>query len=54
MAFKTELEAFRSYAKEFPDECTFLVDTYDSIQGLNNAVKVGLEMKIKGHQLFGV
>ena len=54
MAFKTELEAFRSYAKEFPDECTFLVDTYDSIQGLNNAVQVGLEMKIKGHQLFGV
>ena len=54
MAFKTELEAFRSYAKEFPDECTFLVDTYDSIQGLNNAVQVGLEMKNKGHQLFGV
>ena len=54
MSFGTELEAFREYAREFPNECTLLVDTYDSIEGLTNAVKVGLEMKEKGYHLFGV
>ena len=54
MSFETELEAFREYAREFPNECTLLVDTYNSIEGLTNAVKVGLEMKEKGYQLFGV
>ena len=54
MSFETELEAFRAYAEEFPHECTFLVDTYNSVKGLNNAVEVALEMKEKGHELFGV
>ena len=54
MSFETELEAFRAYAEEFPHECTFLIDTYDSVEGLKNAVKIGLEMEKKGYRLFGV
>ena len=45
MAFDSELEAFRAYAKAFPTNCVLLVDTYDITQGLRNAITVGLEMK---------
>ena len=54
-AFETELEAFRAYAALFPDECTLLVDTYDTLKsGIPNAIRVGLEMRDAGHQLAGV
>lgn len=38
--FDTELEAFRAYACEYPDNCTLLVDTYNVLKsGLPNAIK---------------
>lgn len=54
MAFDDELEAFRAYAKCFPTNCVLLVDTYDIMQGLKNAITVGLEMKARGEHLTGV
>ena len=54
MAFGDELEAFRAYAKAFPTNCVLLVDTYDVVQGLKNAITVGLEMKERGEHLTGV
>ncbi len=49
MSFPSELEAFRHYAKTFPDACTFLVDTYDTLRsGVPNAIKVFQEMKDAG------
>lgn len=54
MSFKTELEAFQEYAKIYPDNCVFLIDTYDSLNsGIENAIKVGKKLKEKGHN-FGV
>jgi len=39
--FSTELEAFRAYARTYPDNCTFLVDTYNVLKsGVPNAIKV--------------
>ena len=39
--FPTELDAFRAYAKAYPDNCTLLVDTYNTLQsGIPNAIKV--------------
>lgn len=39
--FDSELEAFRAYAKEYPDSCTLLVDTYNTLKsGIPNAIKV--------------
>ena len=39
--FDTELEAFRAYAKIYPSECTFLVDTYNVLKsGVPNAIKI--------------
>lgn len=39
--FPTELDAFKAYAKIYPDNCTLLVDTYNTLkQGVPNAIKV--------------
>ena len=39
--FPTELEAFRAYGRVYPENCTFLVDTYNVLKsGIPNAIKV--------------
>lgn len=49
MSFDEEIEAFRAYAKLFPDACILLVDTYDTLgSGVPNAIKVFDEMKAAG------
>ena len=47
-SFGDEREAFRAYAKSFPDSSVFLVDTYDSIGGVRNAIAVAREMRAAG------
>lgn len=38
--FPSELEAFRAYARTYPDQCTLLVDTYNVLKsGIPNAIK---------------
>lgn len=54
MAFDSELEAFRAYARIFPKNCVLLVDTYDVKQGIENAITVGLEMRAAGECLSGI
>lgn len=54
MAYGDELDAFRAYARALPDQCVFLVDTYDTIEGVKNAVKVGQELRLHGHELLGI
>ncbi|WP_238457951.1 hypothetical protein [Alkalihalobacterium alkalinitrilicum] len=52
---ESEIEAFRTYANVFPDECVFLVDTYDTIHsGIPNAIKVAKELEAKGYLLKGI
>jgi nicotinate phosphoribosyltransferase len=53
-SFDSELEAFRAFARSFPDESTFLVDTFDTEQGTQNAIQVAQEMLKNGHHLNGV
>lgn len=50
----TELDAFRDYAKAFPNSTTLLIDTYDTIQGARNACIVAKEMGARGAQLRAV
>ncbi len=39
--FPTELEAFRAYARTYPSNCTFLVDTYNVLKsGVPNAIQI--------------
>ena len=38
-AFASEEEAFRAFAQDHPDRVTFLVDTYDTVNGVRNAIE---------------
>ncbi len=53
--FPTELDAFRAYAKVYPDACTLLVDTYNVLKsGVPNAITVFQELKAAGHKPQGI
>lgn len=53
--FPTELDAFRAYAKVYPDSCTLLIDTYNVLKsGLPNAITVFKELSAKGHSPQGI
>jgi len=54
MAFDCESDSFRAYARAMPQNCVFLVDTYDSIQGTRNAIEVGREIRQRGLELRGI
>lgn len=53
-AFESERAAFRAYARTFPQNAVFLIDTYDTLEGARNAAVVGLEMRKQGHEPAGV
>lgn len=49
MSFKDEYTAFKEYARLYPDACTLLVDTYDTLKsGVPNAIRVFQEMRAEG------
>ena len=49
MSFKDEYTAFKEYARLYPDACTLLVDTYDTLKsGVPNAIRVFKEMRDEG------
>ena len=54
MAHEQEREAFDSYVKIFPRLSTLLVDTYDTLRGVENAATVALELREKGVKLQGI
>lgn len=56
MMFDSEYEAFKAYAETYPDNCTLLVDTYDTLaSGVPNAIKVFDEvLKPKGYRPAGI
>lgn len=49
-----ERAAFRAYAGALPGNCTFLVDTYDTLDGVRHAIEVGHELRAAGHELRGI
>ncbi|MFW6414096.1 MAG: nicotinate phosphoribosyltransferase [Verrucomicrobiota bacterium] len=51
----SELDAFRAYAEQYPDNCILLVDTINSLNsGIPNAIKVFEELRRKGHEPRGI
>ncbi len=54
--FESELESFRAYARVYPDDCTLLVDTYDTLKyGIPNAIKTFNEVVLPaGHRPKGI
>jgi nicotinate phosphoribosyltransferase len=47
-AFPAEIDAFRAFAHDFPGRATFLVDTYDTIRGVERAIAVIKELGLQG------
>jgi nicotinate phosphoribosyltransferase len=54
MAFDDERESFRAYAEAMPNNCIFLVDTYNTREGVRKAAEVGTWLKENGHTLLGI
>ncbi|MDB6152974.1 MAG: nicotinate phosphoribosyltransferase, partial [Chthoniobacteraceae bacterium] len=54
MSFDTEKEAFAAYSKAMPNNAVFLVDTYDTLGGVQNAIEQGDALRERGHKLAGI
>jgi nicotinate phosphoribosyltransferase len=54
MTFDTEMESFETYAKALPNNCVFLVDTYDTLEGVRHAIEVGKHLRARGHEMIGI
>jgi nicotinate phosphoribosyltransferase len=54
MAFESEIESFDAYARAQPNNCIFLVDTYDSLEGVRNAIEAGRRLRERGHEMVGI
>ncbi|MGC8494943.1 MAG: nicotinate phosphoribosyltransferase [Syntrophobacteraceae bacterium] len=54
LSFEEEIEAFRAFARTFPDRTVLLIDTYDTVSGAKKAAEVGREMLERGQTLKGV
>ncbi len=54
--FPTELDSFRAYARTYPDNCTLLVDTYNTLKsGVPNAIKTfNEEIVPRGFRPIGI
>jgi nicotinate phosphoribosyltransferase len=54
-SFGDELSAFRAFAESFPNNCTLLVDTYDTLEsGVPNAIIVAKEMAARGQRMNAI
>lgn len=55
-SYPSEYEAFLAYARQYPDSCTLLIDTYNTLHsGIENAIKVAKEyLEPNGYRLKGV
>jgi len=54
MVFEDELAAFEAYAQAMPNNCVFLVDTYDTLAGVARAIEAGRRLRERGYELVGV
>jgi nicotinate phosphoribosyltransferase len=54
MFFEDEREAFETYAKALPNNCIFLVDTYNSRDGIRHAIEVAKQLRQDRHELIGL
>jgi nicotinate phosphoribosyltransferase len=54
MSFASEAEAFEAYAYAMPNNCVFLVDTYDTLEGVQHAIAAGRRLRALGHDMIGI
>ena len=53
LSFENEFNSYEEFLVEFPDNLVFLVDTYDTIDGINNVIKLtkNYDCKVKAVRL---
>lgn len=54
MFYDDEIQAFLNFAEAFPGNALFLVDTYDTIQGIEHAAIVANQLKRRGVKTIGI
>ncbi len=54
MSFDDEQEAFDRYTDAMPDNSTLLVDTYDTLAGVDRAIASARRHRARGHELSGI
>ena len=54
MSFDNELESFIAFAEALPENCVFLVDTYNTLEGVHKAVEAGRWLAKHGYKLQGI
>lgn len=54
LAFDEEIDSFYAFAEAMPGNTIFLVDTYNTLQGVSHAIEVGRTLREKGKKLYGI
>ncbi len=54
MTFDEERDSFQAFAEALPANCIFLVDTYNSIEGVKKAIEVGRWLNSQGKRMLGI
>ena len=54
LSFEDESEAFRTYARDFPEAAVLLIDTYDTVRGAERAAAIANELRPEGVTLQAV
>ena len=54
MSYETEGQAFEAYGRSLPNNVVLLIDTYDTLQGLEKAIELGQKLRRQGSELLGV
>lgn len=54
MAFADEISAFANFVEVMPSSAILLVDTYNTVQGVQHAITVGNQLRAKGRDLLGI
>lgn len=54
MSYDDERDAFRAYARSFPQAVVLLIDTYDTVDGARRAAQVARELAGEGISIAGV
>jgi nicotinate phosphoribosyltransferase len=54
MSFEDERDAFRAYARSFPQHAVLLIDTYDTVEGARHAAEVAQELAGEGLRISAV
>ncbi len=54
MLHDDEREAFLAYARALPGNCIFLVDTYETFEGVRHAIEAGRWLRSIGKEMVGI